>query len=156
AALLADVPSDGTIRYSDHVEGGGPKFLEHACRLSLEGAVCKRADSRYVGGRGGDWLKVKCVQGQEVVVVGFSERRGSRPGLGALLVAVHDDHGDLRFAGKVGTGFTQTSLADLRKKLGAIELDDPPVVDPPRGASARGVHWVEPKLVAELSFTQWT
>lgn len=155
ASLLAGAGPAGTIRYSDHVEGGGREFFDHACKLSLEGAVSKRADSPYVSGRGGDWRKVKCVKGQEVVVVGFTDPGGTRSGIGALLVGVHED-GRLRFAGRVGTGFTQASLDDLAKKLRAIEVARPTVVDPPSGVSARGVHWVKPALVAEVSFTEWT
>ena len=94
--------------------------------------MCKRANRPYAGGRGGDWLKVKCKQGQEVVVVGFTDPEGSREGLGALLVGVHDD-GRLRFAGKVGTGYTNETLQDLRGRLDALETSKSPVADPPRG-----------------------
>src|SRR5690606_10944369 len=108
----------GTLRYSDHVVGNGPAFHEQACRHGLEGIISKRADSTYQPGRSRDWLKVKCVRDQEFVIGGFPEPSGSRSGLGALLVGAYE--GDrLRYAGRVGTGFTEKLLRDLRKRLDA-------------------------------------
>ncbi|MET0413907.1 MAG: DNA ligase D, partial [Polyangiaceae bacterium] len=143
------------VRFGDHVQGGGPAFFAKACEHRLEGIVSKRASSPYVSGRGRAWLKVKCLSRQEFVVGGFSEPSGSRSHLGALLLGVREE-GELRYAGKVGTGFTQASLAELARQLTPLERDDAPFVNPPRGADGRGVHWVEPRLVAEVSFTERT
>jgi bifunctional non-homologous end joining protein LigD len=143
------------VRPSTHAAGNGPEVFEEACRMGLEGIVSKRASSPYVPGRGRDWLKVKCVLRQEFVIGGFTDPAGSRVRLGALLVGVHAKEG-LRFAGRVGTGFDAKSLDDLARRLGPLERESPPFVDPPRGRDARGVHWVEPRLVAEVAFTEWT
>jgi bifunctional non-homologous end joining protein LigD len=165
-ALLAAAPSEMTAwRYSDHVEGEAAPFLRQACAHRLEGIVCKRADAAYSEKRTRDWLKVKCLAEQELVIVGYSEPRsgsrgtGSREALGALLVGVHETaeaDGALRYAGKVGTGFTAATLRDLLRRLRPLERPTPPVADPPRGYKARGVHWVEPELVAQVAFTGWT
>jgi bifunctional non-homologous end joining protein LigD len=144
-----------TIRLSEHVRGNGPEFFQKAGELGLEGIISKRERSTYRAGRGHDWLKVKCVAEQEFVVVGFTDPRGSRGHLGALLVATHEGK-KLTYAGKVGTGFSAKSLKDLFSRLKPLARKTPAVDNPPRGADARGVHWVEPKLVAEVSFTGFT
>lgn len=155
AALLGGVAAEGALRYSDHVVGDGPAFHAQACAHGLEGIISKRADAPYRGGRGRDWLKVKCLRDQEFVIGGFTEPSGSRSGLGALLVGAYAEEG-LRYAGRVGTGFTERVLGELRRTLGGLERKSPPFVNPPTGADARGVHWVEPKLVAAVHFTEWT
>ncbi|HUF77511.1 MAG TPA: DNA ligase D, partial [Thermoanaerobaculia bacterium] len=154
--LLEELPPASPIRYSDHVEGRGPGFLRQACRFALEGVVSKRRDRPYRPGRSRDWLKTKCLNRQELVIVGFTEPAGSRTGLGALLLGVHDEAGRLRYAGKVGTGFTAAALWDLRRRLEPLERPGPAVVDPPRVSRSRGPHWVEPELVAEVEHTGWT
>ncbi|HVH06947.1 MAG TPA: non-homologous end-joining DNA ligase [Myxococcota bacterium] len=141
------------LHYSDHVIGDGAAFFAAACRSGVEGIVSKRADAPYRAARTRAWLKVKCSKRQEFVIVGFTEPSGSRVGLGALLLAVNDADGALRFAGKVGTGFDGKTLAALRAKLARLERARAPVADPPRSA---GLHWVAPRLVAEISFTEWT
>ncbi len=160
AALLAGDPAGGTVRLSDHVAGRGEEFFRHACGAGLEGMVAKRADRPYRSGRGRDWLKVKCLERQEFVIVGFTDPERSRVGFGALLLAVRDpqakEHGGLVFAGKVGTGFDERTLRDLRRRLGKLERATPAFANAPRGAEARRSHWVEPKLVAEVAFTEWT
>lgn len=152
---LLDRSEAPRIRFSDHVTGSGEAFLAQACEHGLEGVVSKRADSPYRGRRGKDWLKTKCRREQELVIVGYTEPSGSRVGLGALLLGYHEQ-GALRLAGKVGTGFDEATLLDLRKRLSRLERDSSPVSNPPRGAAARGVHWVTPELVAEIAFTEWT
>lgn len=144
------------IRYSDHVMGQGRKFFADACRAGLEGIISKRADSRYAGIRSRSWLKTKCVNRQEFVIVGFTEPKGGRTGLGALLLGVHGDgKAGLRYAGKVGTGFTSRTLAELHALLLPLERKTPSLVDAPR-TGLKGIHWVEPRLVAEVRFTEWT
>ena len=155
AALSALLSGAGTeVRYSAHVAGSGQAFFDNACRLGLEGIIAKRRDAPYEAGRGGSWLKVKCVRRQEVVIGGWTEPSGSRTGLGALLVGVHEKGGALVFAGKVGTGFTDKVLRDLRRRLGALEQDAAPFSPKPKGVGA--AHWVKPELVAEVAFTEWT
>ena len=151
--LLADAPA--SIYYSAHVVGRGDDFLGAACERKLEGVISKRADASYTGRRTKDWLKIKCGMRQEMVIGGFTDPGGSREGFGALLMGVHEK-GKLRYAGKVGTGFNADNLRKLRKRLDALATDSPPFSNPPRGREASGVHWVEPKLVAEIAFTQWT
>jgi bifunctional non-homologous end joining protein LigD len=135
--------------------GQGEAVFREACRLSLEGIVSKRRDQPYESGRGRDWLKVKCVQEQEFVVGGFTEPKGTRTGLGALLLGVHDDAGALAYTGKVGTGFTSASIGALRQRLDRLRIAESPFRDRPPGGMT-GVRWVKPELVAQVEFTEWT
>ncbi len=144
-----------TLRLSAHIVGSGPDFFDSACKLGLEGTIAKRADSPYRGGRGRDWLKIKCTRRQEFAIVGFTEPAGSRSHLGALLLGVAEQ-GELRYAGRVGTGFSEASLRELQAKLAPLSTTKSALVNPPRGADARGVHWVEPVLVAEVGFSEMT
>jgi bifunctional non-homologous end joining protein LigD len=144
-----------TIRYSRHVMGQGAKFFREACRRSLEGIVSKRRDSPYEPGRGRSWLKAKCVREQELVIGGFTEPQGTRVGLGALLLGVHDAHaGGLTYVGKVGTGFTDDTARLLRARLDRLRAPASPFKHSPPGAAA--ARWVKPELVAEVAFTEWT
>lgn len=139
---------------SPSVEGHGSQVLRRACQRHLEGIVSKRLDSPYVSGRGRDWVKSKCLGRQEFVIVGYTRPKGARSHLGALLVGERVE-GELRYAGKVGTGFSDASLDALAKQLKPLARADAPVPDVPR-AVARGVIWVEPKLVCEIQFTERT
>ncbi|MBB5216696.1 DNA ligase D [Parapusillimonas granuli] len=147
-------PADTRIRFSESFNVPAADLLDSACRLGLEGLIGKRKDSFYVPGRSLDWIKLKCGHRQEFVVVGYTEPRGTRIGVGALLLAVHDENGKLRYAGKVGSGFRAASLPALRKRLEAVRA--------PRSALAstagteKGALWVRPDLMAEVSFAQWT
>ena len=154
ALLAASAPLD-VVQFSDHVVGHGAEFFRTACGSGVEGIVSKRAGSRYSPGRTKDWLKVKCTLRQEFVVVGFTEPQGARTGFGALVLGVYED-GALRHAGKVGTGFTDDDLRALRSRMGKLERKKSPIVDPPKGAEGRGIHWLDPRLVAEVEFTEWT
>ncbi|HEX2486887.1 MAG TPA: DNA ligase D, partial [Myxococcota bacterium] len=151
-ALLAR-SSGGALHFSDHVVGRGPDVHAEACASGVEGIVSKRVDAPYRAGRTRDWRKVKCHKRQEFVIVGWSEPAGTRVGLGALLLGAHDAEGRLRYCGKVGTGFADATLSSLRARLESLAQPRSAVVDPPR---ARGLHWVRPELVAEVSFTEWT
>ncbi|HEX6133027.1 MAG TPA: DNA ligase D [Longimicrobiales bacterium] len=147
--------SDGVLRYSDHVRGNGPAFLASACAHGVEGIISKRAAAPYRSGRGRDWLKVKCVRSQEFVVGGFTEPAGSRAGLGALHVGTWE--GDrLVYRGKVGTGFSDAVLRELRRRLERMERPESPFSGGPRGTAARSAHWVEPELVAQVRYTDIT
>ena len=144
------------IRYSEHWLGQGDRLYDEACRSGLEGVISKKAHEPYRSGRSRDWVKTKCVQNQEFVIGGFTDPAGSRAGLGALLVGVHDERGRLVYAGKVGTGFSRQSLTELRNRLDPRVSKASPFVNPPRGAEARGVHWVQPELIGAVSFAEWT
>ncbi len=154
--LHALVHSTNELRFSDHVVGAGDEFLAQACKLSLEGIISKRVDSPYQPVRGPNWVKIKCGMRQEMVIGGFTDPQNSRTGFGALLLGVYDGDGGLRYAGKVGTGFDYATLSKLRGTLDGLVQSEPPFVNPPQGAEARRAHWVAPKLVAEVAFTEWT
>ncbi len=154
--LLDPAPADVThIRYGDHVEGEGDAVYRHACDLELEGVIAKRADGRYRSGRSRDWLKVKCIGRQELVIAGWTDPSGSRIGFGSLLLAFYDDDGKLTYAGKVGTGFDHRTLDDLRARLDRLARKTSPL-DAGLDRVEKGVHWVAPTLVAEIAFTEWT
>jgi bifunctional non-homologous end joining protein LigD len=140
------------LRYSAHRNTEGEAYHEEACRRGWEGLIAKRADSSYRSGRSTDWLKFKCVRGQELVVGGFTEPAGSRTGFGALLVGYYD-RGSLRYAGKVGTGYDTRTLHELRSWLDELERSSSPFAD---RVPERGAHWVDPELVAQIGFTEWT
>jgi bifunctional non-homologous end joining protein LigD len=150
--LLDDAPP--ALRETEAWEGDSEDRYRRACSTGWEGLIAKVADGRYVSGRSKDWLKLKCIAEQEVVVGGWTEPRGSRTGLGALLVGVYDG-GDLKYAGKVGTGFNAAILADLAGRLAPLERDTSPFADPVKPRPA-GVHWAEPRLVAQVGFQEWT
>jgi DNA ligase D-like protein (predicted ligase) len=151
--LLRDVfDFTDPLRYSAHRNTEGEAYHTEACRRGWEGVIAKRADARYRPGRSRDWLKLTCVHAQELVVGGFTEPGGSRIGFGALLVGHHDATG-LRYAGKVGTGYDQHTLVELRRRLDALARPTSPFVDRVR---ERGVRWVEPELVAQVGFNEWT
>jgi bifunctional non-homologous end joining protein LigD len=146
----------GRVRYSEHVVGSGPKAHQRACREKLEGIVSKRASAPYTAGRGPDWVKVKCVARQEFVIGGYTDPEGARAELGSLLLGVHDRAGRLLYAGRVGTGFTQATLADLGKRLRRLARRTSPFSPEGPRPGARAAHWVEPVLVGEVAFTEWT
>jgi DNA ligase D-like protein (predicted ligase) len=154
--LLRDaVSTGGPIRLSTHRNGEGEAMFRHACEQGWEGVIAKRADSPYRAARSRDWLKFKCEAGQELVIGGFTAPRGSRTDFGALLLGYHDPDGSLRYAGKVGTGFDRETLAELGARLRGLRREDSPfsVRDTIR---ERDITWVDPVLVAQLGFTEWT
>ncbi len=125
--------------------------------MKMEGLIGKRIGSAYVSRRSNDWIKLKCKNRQEFVVVGFSDPKGARSAFGALLLGLHDaDSGQLRYAGKVGTGFNETTLKSIYQQLLPLETKKAAVVNPPTGHEAKGVHWLEPTLLAEVAFAEMT
>jgi bifunctional non-homologous end joining protein LigD len=147
--LRTIIPADGPIAYAEHIVGSGEPLLKAMCEAGLEGIVSKRADAPYVGKRAQAWLKVKCVQRAEYVIVGWTESSAARRGLGALLMAAREG-ASLRYAGKVGTGYTEATMQELRAKLDPIATDKA-AVHVPREAR-RGAHYVKPELVAEIAY----
>jgi bifunctional non-homologous end joining protein LigD len=149
--LAALIGTKGTIRYSEHFQGGGEKMLRAFCDAGLEGVVSKQADARYMGARSKAWLKTKCIRRQEFVVVGWTSDKAR--GFRSLILGVNED-GKLRYAGKVGTGFDTAEINRLKKQMVPLERKRP-TVEAPR-SDVRGAHWIEPRLVAEIAFTEVT
>lgn len=155
-ALQGKLPKrKGPLRFSEAFEADHQSVLGSACSLGLEGVIGKRAGSPYRSSRSADWIKLKCRQRQEFVVVGFSKPQGSRSGFGALLLAVNEANG-LRYAGRVGTGFNEALLGSLHKRMKALGRDASPLHKQPSAAQRRGVQWIEPQLVVEVAFAGWT
>lgn len=140
------------LRYSDHIQGRGEELLNRFCDAGLEGVISKLADSDYVGARDGSWLKIKCIKRQEFVLVGWTPSDKDRA-FRSLILGVHDG-GKLRYAGKVGTGFDAAGMARLMKTMAPLE-QKAATVEAPR-AEVRGAHWLRPRLVAEIAFTEMT
>jgi bifunctional non-homologous end joining protein LigD len=151
--LRTIIPQDGPIAYAEHVVGAGEQLFQTMCREGYEGVVSKRADAAYLGKRTQNWLKIKCIQRQEFVIVGWTPSEARGRGFRSLIVAVNDG-GKLRFAGKVGTGFDARLIEEISAKLAKLATDKPPV-EAPR-AAVRGARWVKPELVAEVAFTEFT
>ncbi|WP_243056081.1 DNA ligase D [Pseudomonas sp. BP01] len=154
---LLEHDESGVLKFSADFNQPVESLLDSACRLELEGLIGKRADSLYSGRRSPDWVKLKCKQRQEFVIVGYTDPKGSRSGFGALLLALHyNESGELRYAGKVGTGFSTTTLASIHARLKPLQIAKPALAKPPTGAEARGVHWLQPQLLAEVAYAQMT
>jgi bifunctional non-homologous end joining protein LigD len=143
------------VHYTDHIEGKGSEVYAQACRIALEGVVSKLGSSPYQQKRSRDWLKIRCMKRQEFVIGGYSEPGGAREGFGSLLLGYYTDQKELRYAGRVGTGFTEASLRDLHRQLRRLETPTRPFTVWP-ALSTRGVHWIKPELVGEVEFTEWT
>lgn len=152
--LRAALQRHGGIRLTPHRRGEGEAYFAEACRKGWEGLIAKRADSSYTTARSRDWLKFKCERGQEMVVGGYTPPKGSRIELGALLVGSYDGD-ELRYAGKVGTGFDDATLRDLGERLRALHREQSPFADPGE-IKERAAVWVKPELVAQIGFTEWT
>ncbi len=149
--------SNPTIRYGDHVVGQGPEFFAQACVVGLEGIIAKKADDPYRETRTQSWRKIKCHQRQEFVIIGFTEPSGSRKGFGSLALGVRDEPGaPLRYVGKVGTGFSEETLQNLHRRLKGIERKKPAIPGLTARDVGKPVHWVDPQLVAEIVYREWT
>ncbi|MEP7346735.1 MAG: RNA ligase family protein [Gemmatimonadaceae bacterium] len=150
--LLRQLPLRSPLQRVTALEGSKP--WEHACAEGWEGVIAKRRDAPYEHKRSRHWLKMKCEASQELVVGAFTDPQGVRVGLGALLVG-YFDHDDFVFAGKVGTGFDRKLLLELRTRLDALEIPTPPFTIA-TGLPRLRVHWVRPKIVVQVAFTEWT
>lgn len=154
--LLQTVLGDaqGPVRFSAELAAPPEEIVAAACRMGLEGIIGKRRDALYTSRRSGDWIKLKCAQRQEFVIGGYTDPKGSRVGIGSLLLGYYDDAGKLHYAGNVGAGFNDTSLRDIIAKLKKVASDTNPFA--PTKAIEKRAHWVKPTLVAEVTFGEWT
>jgi DNA ligase D-like protein (predicted ligase) len=159
--LLSDAGSP--LHFSDHQIGRGRSFYDRACALKVEGIVSKRVDAPYTPGNRAQWLKMKCLNREEFVVVGWTDPEGSRPRLGALLLAYYDPDNRLIYAGRAGTGIDHAELERLWRRLQPLARSKMPLDMPPPRDSRFGspltlsrVHWVRPELVAEVKYLTWT
>jgi bifunctional non-homologous end joining protein LigD len=155
-AQLLDYAQSIAIRYSDHVEGHGEEFFATACKQELEGIISKLASSPYRSGRSRDWLKVKCIARQELVLCGYLPSTKSGDEIGSLILGVHDEHGALRYAGRVGTGFTRAQRRELKRIMDARKLGGSPFAAPVEERGMRQAQWAAPDLVGEVAFMEWT
>lgn len=156
AAVLGHENSE-ILRFSEDFEEQGNALLHSACEMNMEGLIGKRVGSAYQSKRSANWIKLKCKHRHEFVVVGYSEPKGSRSAFGALLLGLHDkDSGELRYAGKVGTGFNESTLRTIYAQLQPLETRKAAVVNPPKGYEAKGVHWLRPELLAEVAYAEIT
>ncbi|MFJ4249975.1 DNA ligase D [Pseudomonas sp. NPDC089741] len=156
-ATILGTQKNPLLRFSEAFDETPDALLNSACQMQMEGLIGKRLGSPYVSRRSSDWIKLKCKHRQEFVVVGYTEPKGSRSAFGALLLGLHDrDSGELRYAGKVGTGFNEATLKSILAKLKPLQAKTAAVVNPPSGFEAKGVHWLKPKLLAEVAFAEMT
>jgi bifunctional non-homologous end joining protein LigD len=152
ALLREAITFEDPLRFTAHRNRDGEAFLREACEKGWEGLIAKRASGPYRHGRSSDWLKLKCSRGQELVIGGFTAPKGSREGFGALLLGYYEN-GRLRYAGKVGTGFDDRFLAEMRGHLDDLARARSPYDE---NVGEAEVTFVEPELVAEIAFTEWT
>jgi bifunctional non-homologous end joining protein LigD len=153
ARLTAAIRATAALQLSEAWRDDSQRRFEQACRAGWEGLIAKRAQAPYVLGRSRDWLKLKCVWEQEFVIGGYTDPAGSRTDFGALLVGYYED-GRLKYAGKVGTGYTAATLRDLGARLRELETPESSFVD--ARPIPRGTHWTRPELVAQIGFAEWT
>lgn len=142
------------LRFTIHRNEKGEKFHEEACKKSWEGIIAKKANSSYVHGRSRNWLKFKCMNRQEFVIAGYTDPQGSRIGFGSLLIGFYKGN-ELQYAGKVGTGYNDELLKDLHERMQKIETGKP-AFERNKDLPSKNVHWLQPKMVGEIGFTEWT
>jgi bifunctional non-homologous end joining protein LigD len=154
ASLLAG--HEGILTYSEHFEGRGNTVLDHACRLGLEGIVSKLKTGTYRSGRSKSWVKAKCSEGNEFAIIGYVPSTTQRRAIGSLVLASAEAKGNLRYAGRVGSGYSSAVAEDLWKRLESLRVPAAALDEPPPADSRRNVRWVKPALVAEVEFRGWT
>ncbi|MFA5958103.1 non-homologous end-joining DNA ligase [Hyphomicrobium sp.] len=153
--LFASRPKSGQIRYSAHLSTDGARMLADACSLGLEGIISKRIDRPYRSGRHDDWLKSKCIQVDEFVIIGYLNSNAGPNAIGALAVGYYDKR-QLIYAGRVGTGYTHRIAAELMRKLKPLKTDAVPVKAPLTNLQRKDVVWVQPEFVAQIEYRAWT
>lgn len=154
-AQLIGARQDGRLRFSEHVVGNGPDVFDKTCTMGLEGIISKKRSAKYTPTRSPSWLKVKCYNQQDFVIGGFTAPSGSREQFGALHIGYFDGR-SLRYAGRVGTGFSTETLRKLAARLRPLARREPPFTNPPTGADTRDTTWVKPGTVAQVRFLDWT
>jgi bifunctional non-homologous end joining protein LigD len=154
AELFERVPEGSPLHYSDHIEGNGAAMFKQACKFGIEGIVSKLADSRYESTRSRNWLKIKCLRRQEFVIAGYTLSDKGIP-FSSLILGVYDK-GKLIYAGRAGTGFSNQMRVDLKKTLDKLKRPTRPFAQIPSDPGLRRAVWVEPTLVGEVAFTEWT
>jgi bifunctional non-homologous end joining protein LigD len=152
--LIASEPQS-RVQYVEHIVGQAEEFLCRCRDLHLEGIVSKRRSAPYRSGRSGDWLKIKCVRVQPFVICGYTSLRG-RTTMRSLVLGHRDEQGRLVYAGRVGTGWNEKTLAQIEHKLDRLGVSDCPFGRVPPREPDRVMHWVRPELVAKVRFTGWT
>lgn len=152
-ALLDKTPS--TLAYSSHTAGDGAAILESACQAKLEGIICKKLTAGYYEGRSADWIKVKCRNRQEFVVIGYTQTEKRTRGVSALLLGVQEN-GSVSYVGRVGTGFTEDSARAMEARLSPLKIKEPPLADAPKSRPREKTVWVKPEQVVEVEFAEWT
>ena len=153
--VFSAAPPGGPLRYSAHFASGGEELLHHLCRLGGEGIVSKHTGKPYRSGRNGDWLKSKCANRQEFVVIGYVPSTSTPKAIGSLVLGYHEK-GKLLHAGRAGTGYNSQTARDLFAGLEKIRIDEPAAEGPLPVEAKRDVRWVAPSLVAEVEFRGWT
>jgi bifunctional non-homologous end joining protein LigD len=158
-SLLKQSKQETWLRYSEHVAGQGAEVFAKACKAGLEGIVSKTSDAPYLVGRQKSWLKIKCVLRQEFIILGFKDARKGERAIGALYLG-YRQNGLLHYAGKVGTGFSMKSARDLRDRFAGMTVEKPVLSRAETGGLPAGewrsIRWVEPTLLCEVAFTEWT
>jgi bifunctional non-homologous end joining protein LigD len=152
--LLGESGKTGPVFYTDHIEGHGEAMFRTLCSQGFEGIIAKKANARYGSGRGHAWLKIKCGASQEFVIVGWSESSKDRP-FASILLGLHE-HGGLRYAGRVGSGFSADELDDLSRRFRRLARKTPAIDGTVPADARRGAHWIEPELVANIEFAEFT
>lgn len=152
-SLMQDAPKN--LHYSRHVEGNGDESFKAACELGMEGIIGKKADSIYSGTRNGDWIKLKCDKRQEFVIGGFTLSDKKASGISSLLLGLYDD-GNLVYVGRAGTGFSKAAVDELQEKFTGLIRSDSPFLSAPKAKSNEKITWLEPRLLAEVKFAEWT
>jgi bifunctional non-homologous end joining protein LigD len=145
----------GALRYSQHIDGRGNEMFEQSCKKGLEGIISKQRDAPYLAGRQRNWFKTKCIQRQEFLILGYSAARSGERALGALYLG-YREKGELRYAGKVGTGFSMKSASELAGRLKNLATQETTKLDGLSRAEWESVQWVKPVLLCEVAFTEWT
>lgn len=153
--LFNSIPISSPLRYSDHIEGSGALFFQHACQTGVEGIVSKLRTSHYDSARSRSWLKVKCSKRQEFVIAGYTDSSKGLPGFGSLILGVYEED-RLVYSGRVGTGFSIKQRIDLKHRLDRLTRATSAFSVIPKDPGLREAHWLEPNLVAEVTFIEWT
>jgi bifunctional non-homologous end joining protein LigD len=156
AVLESRIEWEGMLRFSKHIDQDLGEMHRNACKMKLEGIVCKKADAKYQGGRGNGWIKLKCLGREELIVLGWTPPGGSRTGIGALHLGYFDPKGGMHYAGAVGTGFSDKVLAALRQQLEPLKSEPPSNLLVAGDPLDSAIQWVRPELVAEVEYTTWS